>query len=62
MIGLNTPSEIANLDDVAVFDQDVLRFNISVNQALLVQVIYSGADLNEEVESCVLTQILLFPN
>ena len=38
----------------------VLRFYVSMNETLLVQIINSGAYLNKKVESCVLTQILFF--
>lgn len=59
MVGLDAPTEIADFDDVALLDQDVLGLDVSVNQALLVQVIDSRANLNEEVERCVLAQVLL---
>ena len=62
MIRLNAPSKITNLDDVAIFDQNVLWFDISMDQTLFVQVVYSGTDLNEEVKGCILTQVFFFPN
>ena len=62
MIGLYAPTEIADLDDIALLDQNVLRFNISMNQSLLMQIVNARANLNEEVEGCVLAQILFFTN
>lgn len=62
MVRLNTPSEITDLDNVAFFNQDVLRFDISVDKTLLVHVVYSTAYLNEEVKCRVFSQELLFPD
>ena len=36
VIGLYTPSKITDLDNIALLDQNVLRFDISVNQTLFV--------------------------
>lgn len=58
VIRLDAPAEIADLDDVALLDQNVLRLDVSVDQALLVQIVNAGADLDEEVKSRVLAQIL----
>lgn len=62
VIGLDAPTEITNLDDVTILNQDVLGFDVSMDQALLVQVVDTGTHLNEEVKSCVLIQVLLLPN
>ena len=59
-VGLHAPAEITNLDDVALLNEYVLRFDVSVNEALFVQVIYTRANLNEKVEGCVLAQVLFF--
>ena len=60
VIRLNTPAEIADFDNVAFFDKDIFRFNISMNQTLFMHVINSRTDLDEKVECCILTQIFLF--
>ena len=60
MIRLNTPSKITNFNDVALFDQDIFRLNISVDKSLLVHVVDAGAYLDEKVEGSVLTQVLFF--
>jgi hypothetical protein len=39
VVRLNAPTKIANLDYVSVFYQYVLRFDISMNQALFVQIV-----------------------
>lgn len=60
MVRLDTPTEITDLNDVAFFDQDIFRLDVSMNQALLVQVVDTGANLNEEIECGILTEVLLF--
>jgi hypothetical protein len=60
VVRLYTPAEITDFNDVTLLDQDVLWFYISVDQSLLMHVIDSTADLDEEIESGVLTQELLF--
>ena len=59
MIRLDAPSKVTDLDDVAVFDEDVFGLDISVNKPLLVQIIDSGTNLDEEIEGCILAQELL---
>ena len=39
LVKLYAPTEIANFDDVALFDQDVLRLDITVHQVVLVAVL-----------------------
>lgn len=39
VVSLDAPTEITNLYNVAILDQDVLRLNVSVNQPLLVEVV-----------------------
>jgi hypothetical protein len=58
MITLNTPSKIANFNDVSILDQNVFRLDVSMDKSLFVHVVDAGADLNEEVESSILTQEL----
>ena len=36
VIGLYAPSKITDLDNIAFLDQNILRFDVSVNQTLLV--------------------------
>jgi len=62
VVWLHAPPEITNLDDVTFFNEDILWLNISMDQALFVHVVDTRADLNEKVESCVLTQVFLFTN
>ena len=53
-VGLYTPSKVTYFDNIALLYQYILRFDISVNQSLLVHVVDAGAHLNEEVEGGVL--------
>lgn len=62
MVGLNAPTEIADLDDVSILDEYVFRLDVSMDQALLVHVVYARADLYEEVEGGILAQVLLLPD
>ena len=62
VIRLNTPPKITNLDDIALFDQNIFWFNISMNNSLYIQIVYTRTDLNEKVECCVFAQILFFSN
>ena len=39
VVGLDAPAEITDFDDVPLLDEDVLGLNVSMNQALLVQVV-----------------------
>ena len=55
MITLNTPSKIANFNDVSILDQNVFRFDISKDETLFVHVVDAGANLDKEVESCIFT-------
>lgn len=59
MVWLNTPSEVANLDDVTLLYQNVLRLDVSVDKPLLVHVVNARTHLNEEVEGSILAQELL---
>lgn len=62
VIRLNAPSEITYLNDIAFFNKNILRLDISVNQPLLMHIVDTRAYLDEEVESCVLAEVLFFPN
>jgi hypothetical protein len=62
MIGLDAPTEIADLNNITLLDQNILRFDVSMNKSLLMQIVNARANLNEEVESRVLAQIFLFTN
>tara|TARA_B110000285_G_C15025275_1_gene563826 strand:+ start:48 stop:287 length:240 start_codon:yes stop_codon:yes gene_type:complete len=55
MVGLDTPTKITNFNDVSIFDQDVLRFDISVDQSLFMEIIDSGTNLNEKVKCGIFT-------
>jgi hypothetical protein len=61
VVRLDTPSKIANLDYVSIFYQNVFWLDIPMNQALLVQIVDARANLNEEVECCILAEELFFP-
>jgi hypothetical protein len=58
MVWLNAPSKITNLDDIPFFDQNVLWFDISMNETLLVKIVNSRTDLNEKVKCSVFAQKL----
>lgn len=60
MVALNAPAKVTYLNDVAIFDQYVLRFDISVNEALFVHKIDARTDLYEKVKSCIFTQVFFF--
>jgi len=60
VVALDAPAKVTYLDDVAIFDKYVLRFNISVNETLFVHKINARADLNEKVESCIFRQVFFF--
>jgi hypothetical protein len=55
VVTLHTPSEITNLNNVTIFNKNILWLDISVDEALLVQIVNARAYLNEEVESRVFT-------
>lgn len=61
MVRLYTPPKIANLDDVSILDQYVLRLDISMDETLFVHIVDSTADLNEKVEGSIFAQKLFFP-
>ena len=60
--GLHTPAEVADFDDVALLDEDILRLDVTMDKTLFVHVVDAGADLDEEVESHVLVEMLLLAN
>jgi len=59
MVTLHTPAKVADLDDVALFNKDIFRLDISMDEALFVHIIDARANLNKEVKSGILTKILL---
>ena len=61
-ISLDAPTEIANLNDVSIFDQDVFGLDIAMDQTLFVHKVDSRAYLDEEVECSVFSQALFFPD
>jgi len=61
-ISLHGPSKIADFDDISFFDQNILWFDISMDQSLLMHVVYTRAGLYKEFESELLSQVLLFTN
>ena len=62
VVSLHAPPEIANLDNISILDQDVLRLDISMDQALLVQIVNSRAHLDEEVKCRIFAQVFFFPD
>lgn len=60
VIRLNTPPKITNLYNVSILDKDILWLDVSMNQALLMQVVNTGAYLNEKVKGSIFAKILLF--
>jgi len=62
IICLNAPTKITNLNNIAFFDKDIFWLDISVDQSLLMKEINTRANLDEEIESGVLTQEFLFAN
>ena len=41
VVGLYAPPEVTDFDDVTLFDKDVLWFDVSMDEALLMHVIYT---------------------
>lgn len=62
MIRLYTPTEITDFDDISILDENIFWFDISMDKTLLVQVVNTGAYLNEEIKCSIFTQVLLFTN
>ena len=62
MIRLYTPTEITDFDDISILYENIFWFDISMDKTLLVQVVNTGAYLNEEIKCSVFTQVLLFTN
>ena len=62
IVSLYTPSKITNFDNISLFDENVLRFNISMNETLFMHKVDTRTDLNEEVKRCIFTEVLLFSN
>ena len=58
VVGLNTPSEITDFDNVTVLDKYIFWLNISMDKSLLMHVIYSGTNLDKKVKCCILAEIL----
>lgn len=54
MVGLYAPAKVADLNNIALFDQNVLWLDVSMYETLLMQIVDARADLNEEVECSVL--------
>ena len=62
MVWLDAPTEITDFDYISIFDKDVFRFDVTMNQSLFMQIINTWANLYEKVKSSILTQKLFFPN
>jgi hypothetical protein len=60
MVWLDAPTEITNFNDVAIFNQNVLWFDISMDQTLFMKIIDSGTNLNEKVKCSIFAQKLFF--
>jgi len=60
VVWLDTPSKITDFDDVSFFDQNVLRFDVSMDETLFMEIIDSRANLNEKVKCSVFAQKLFF--
>ena len=62
VVQLYTPAKITDLYNVSVLYEDVLWLDVSMNQALLVQVVDTAAHLYKEIECRVLREELLLPD
>ena len=60
MIRLDAPAEVTDFDDIAILNENVFGFDISMNKSLLMQIIDSGTNLYEEIKRRILAQKLLF--
>ena len=60
VVRLDAPSKIAYLDDVTILYEDILWFDISMNETLLVHVVNARTNLNEKVKCRIFTQKLFF--
>ena len=39
VVGLNTPPEVTDFDDITLFDEDILWLDVSMDEALFVHVV-----------------------
>lgn len=60
VIRLHTPPEITDLNDIPVFDKNILWLDVSMNEPLLMQIVNTWAHLYEEIKGSVLAEELLF--
>lgn len=61
VVSLYAPPKITNLNDISIFDKDIFRLDIPMDESLLVKIIDTRTNLNEEIECSVLAQKLLLP-
>ena len=61
VVRLDAPPKVADFDDITVFDQDVLGFDVSVDEPLLVHIVNATADLDEKVKRSIFTEELFLP-
>ena len=58
LVGRHAPAEVADLQHVVRVQQQVLRLQVAVDQAMLVQELYARARLDEVVECFILGHLL----
>ena len=56
----NTPSEVANLQDIILSNQQVFRLQIPVDESMFVQKVNASNALNKEIKCFCFTQLTLF--
>ena len=59
-VGRSRDTEIQNLGLAGIIDQDVARFEIAVNQAALMRVVYRVADLHHDLQTLTDVQVVRF--
>ena len=61
-LGLHAPAKIADFNNITLFDQNIFGLNVSMNETLLVHVIYTRTNLDEKVEGGILRKASLLAN
>lgn len=59
-IGLASPAKVTDLDPISLTNEQVLRFQVPMDEAVLMEEIYPGGRLNEEPKCLRLGQSLAF--
>ena len=60
--GVDTPTEVTQFQDVLRIHKEVLRFQVSVDEAIFVQEMHTRTSLDEIVEGFCLRQLLFVSN